>query len=77
MEASNEAEEAIKQKAAKEGSESPMGVSPMGSGSPSRKKPVVMRNSRVGVETLSIQDFKENLGSFEEVFEDEQGKEAS
>lgn len=30
----------------------------------------VCRNSRVGNETLSIQEFKENLGSFEEKFED-------
>lgn len=28
------------------------------------------RNSRVGNETLSIQEFKENLGSFEQKFED-------
>lgn len=27
-------------------------------------------NSRVGNETLSLQEFKENLGSFEGVFED-------
>jgi len=39
-----------------------------------RKKPMMMRNSRVGVETLSIQEFKENLGSFEDVFDDEQVK---
>ena len=28
------------------------------------------RNSRIGNETLSLQEFKENLGSFEGVFED-------
>lgn len=45
-----------------------------GSGSPVRKKPILMRNSKVGIETLSIQEFKENLGSFEDVFEDEIGR---
>jgi hypothetical protein len=32
------------------------------------------RNSRVGNETLSLQEFKENLGSFENKFEDVLGK---
>jgi hypothetical protein len=31
------------------------------------------RNSRVGNETLSLQEFKENLGSFEQQFEDTLG----
>lgn len=37
---------------------------------PDTYRPSTMRNSRVGNETLSLQEFKENLGSFEGVFED-------
>lgn len=34
---------------------------------------MMCRNSRVGNETLSLQEFKENLGSFEKKFEDALG----
>lgn len=40
---------------------------------PDNPKTTHFGNSRVGFETLSLQEFKENLGSFEDVFEDTQG----
>lgn len=38
------------------------------------KAPLVRNNTKVGMETLSIQEFREELGSFEEIFEGPQSK---
>lgn len=40
-----------------------------------KRKKLVRRDSRIGNETLSIQEFREDLGSFDDIFEsDLQGK---
>lgn len=38
-----------------------------------KRNHLLIRNSRVGNETLSLQEFKENLGSFEDVIKETHG----